>query len=140
MTVQLRGRARLDPLRLSGLQVQLLVSALIACAAPDRDLLAPEAYLPSQVCAGWSQALFDHLPDLVLVSVWDAARAQLRPWGLVTAPVSLQRGRRRDHRDPWAGLPPLAERTGVMDDPLGPLLLHVAGWLATCGGATVEPG
>ncbi|MCU1693016.1 MAG: hypothetical protein JWM64_2107 [Frankiales bacterium] len=140
MSVQLTGRARLDPLRLSTLQVQLLASAFVACGAPDRDLLAPDAYVPSQVCAAWSQALFDHLPDLVLVSVWDDRRAQLRPTGLVAAPVSLQRGRRRPARDPWAGLPPLAERTGIMDDPLGPLLLHVAGWLATCGGATLSRG
>ncbi len=58
--------------------------------------------------------------------------------------MSLQRGRHgRSHgsgRDPWAELPPLAERTRLVDDPLGPLLLQVAGWLATCGGATVGPG
>ena len=66
MTVQLVGRARPDPLRLSTLQVQLLVTALIAGDAPDRDLLAPRAYVPSQVCAGWSQALFDVLPDLAV--------------------------------------------------------------------------
>ena len=140
MTVQLVGRARLDPVRLSTLQVQLLASALIAAGAPDRDLLAPQAYVPSQVCAAWSQALFDVLPDLVLVHVWDARRAQLRPTGVVRAPVSLQRGRRQPPVDPWAGLPPLAERTGVMDDPLGPLLLHLAGWLATSGGLTLLPG
>ena len=142
MTVQLVGRARLDPLRLSTLQVQLLASALLVAAAPDRDLLAPQAYVPSQVCAAWSQALFDALPDLVLVHVWDDRRAQLRPSGLVRAPVSLVRGSRRrtPPPDPWAGLPPLAERTGLMDDPLGPLLLHVAGWLATCGGASVQRG
>lgn len=141
VTVQLVGRARPDPLRLSTLQVQLLATALIAGEAPDRDLLAPKAYVPSQVCATWSQALFEVLPDLVLVHVWDARRAQLRPTGVVRAPVSLQRGRRRQPPpDPWAGLPPLAERTPVMEDPLGPLLLHAAGWLATCGGATLMPG
>lgn len=141
MTVALVGRARPDAVRLSTLQVQLLASALIAADAPDRDLLAPQAYVPSQVCAAWSQALFAALPDLVLVHVWDARRAQLRPTGLVRAPVSLQRGvRRRPPPDPWAGLPPLAERTGVMDDPLGPLLLHLAGWLATSGGVSVLPG
>lgn len=141
VTVQLVGRARLDPLRLSTLQVQLLASALIAADAGDRDLLAPQGYVPSHVCAAWSQRLFDVLPDLVLVHVWDDRRAQLRPTGLVRAPVSLQRGsRRRPLPDPWAGLPPLAERTGVMDDPLGPLLLHVAAWLATCGGASLRRG
>lgn len=141
MSVQLVGRSRLDPLRLSTLQVQLLASALIAAHAPDRDLLAPAAYVPSQVCAAWSQALFDAVPDLVLVHVWDDQRAQLRPQGVVRAPVSLQRGGRHGRRpDPWADLPPLAERTGLMDDPFGPLLLHVAGWLGTSGGCTVSPG
>lgn len=141
MTVQLVGRARPDPVRLSTLQVQLVASALIAGEAPDLDLLAPRAYVPSHVCADWSSALFGVLPDLVLVHVWDDRRAQLRPTGLVRAPVSLQRGsRRRPPPDPWAGLPPLAERTRVMDDPLGPLLLHLAGWLGTSGGLTLLPG
>lgn len=141
MTVQLAGRARLDPLRLSTMQVQLLASALIAASAPERDLLAPQAYVPSQVCAAWSQALFDVLPDLVLVHVWDDRRALLRPTGVVRAPVSLQRGTRRSPApDPWEGLPPLAERTRLVDDPFGPLLLHVASWLATCGGATLQRG
>ena len=141
MTVQLVGRSRPDAARLSTLQVQLLASALIAADAPDRDLLAPQAYVPSHVCATWSQALFDALPDLVLVHVWDDRRAQLRPTGLVRAPVSLQRGaRRRPAPDPWHGLPPLAERTRVMDDPLGPLLLHLAGWLVMSGGVSVLPG
>jgi hypothetical protein len=113
VSVLLTGRSRPDPLRLSTLQVQLLASALLAAAAPDRDLLAPAAYVPSGVCGAWSTALFDALPDLVLVHVWDDARAQL---------------------------PPLAERTAVMHDPLGPLLLSVAGWLATSGGCTLGPG
>jgi hypothetical protein len=141
VSVLLTPRSRPDPLRLSTLQVQLLASALLAAAAPDRDLLAPAAYVPSGVCAAWSTALFDALPDLVLVHVWDDARAQLRPQAVVRAPVSLQRGRRHGARaDPWAGLPPLAERTAIMDDPLGPLLLSVAGWLATSGGCTLGPG
>jgi hypothetical protein len=140
VTVQLVGRARPDPVRLSTLQVQLLAAALIAAQAPDRDLLAPRAYVPSQVCAAWSTALFDALADLVLVHVWDDARAQLRPRGVVRAPVSLQRGRHTPRSDPWAGLPPLAERTGVMEDPLGPLLLDLAGWLATCGGCSITRG
>ncbi|MCW2777882.1 MAG: hypothetical protein JWN17_1607, partial [Frankiales bacterium] len=72
---------------------------------------------------------------------WDDSRAQLRPVGVVRAPVSLQRGTRRHPApDPWAGLPPLAERTALMDDPLGPLLLHLASWLATCGGLQLLPG
>lgn len=140
MTVQLVGRIRADPLRLSTLQVQLLVSALIAAHAPDRDLLAPRAYVPSSVCAAWSDALFAALPDLVLVHLWDHPRAQLRPRAVVHAPVSLQRGRHGPRRDPWEDLPPLAERTSLMEDPLGPLLLQLAGWLATCGGATVTGG
>ena len=143
MTVQLVGRARPDPVRLSTLQVQLLASALIAAEAPDRDLLAPQAYVPSQVCAAWSQALFDVLPDLVMVHVWDDRRAQLRPTGLVRAPVSLQRGSRRrppPSADPWRGLPPLAERTPVSQTPLSGLLLSLATWLGTCGGCTLEPG
>ncbi|MCW2778650.1 MAG: hypothetical protein JWN17_2375 [Frankiales bacterium] len=142
MTVQLVGRARPDPVRLSTLQVQLLASALMAGHAPDRDLLAPGAYVPSHVCASWSEALFAVLPDLVVAHVWDDRRAQLRPLGVVRAPVSLQRGghRKRHTPDPWTALPPLAERTALMDDPLGPLLLHLAGWLATCGGFQLAPG
>lgn len=141
MTVQLDGRSRPDPQRLSTLHVQLLAAALIAAGAPDRDLLAPQAYVPSQVCTSWSSALYATLPDLVLMSVWDERRAQLRPRGVVRAPVSLQRGgRHAPSPDPWAGLPPLAERTRIMDDPLGPLLLHLAGWLATSGGCTVGRG
>ena len=135
--------ARVGPdTRLNNLQVALLAGALLAVDAPDRDLLAPEAYVPSAVCSAWSDRLFPALSDLVLVEVWHARRAQLRPWSVVRAPVSLQRGqrRRRDAPDPWAGLPPLHERTGVMETPLGPLLLSLASWFGTCGGCTVRPG
>lgn len=140
--MSLVGRTRVDAVRLNTLQVQLLASAFLAAPAPDRDLLAPRAYVPSSVCLGWSQALFDALPDLVLVEVWDPRRAQLRPRGVVRAPVSLQRGQRRrgPSPDPWAGLPPLAERTAVVETPLGPLLLHLASWFGTAGGCTVDPG
>lgn len=139
MTVQLHGRVRVDGVRLSTLQVQLVAAALIAAEAPDRDLWAPLAYLPSHVCLAWSQALFTALPDLVLVHVWHEQRAQLRARAVVRAPVSLQRGRRHAP-DPWQALPPLAERTRVMDDPFGPLLLHLAEWFGTCGGARLGPG
>lgn len=141
VTVQLVPRTRAEPFRLNNLQVALLAGALIAVGAPDRDLLAPKAYVPSHVCAAWADALFPALGDLVLIELWDDQRAQLRPRGLVRAPVPLQRGQRRHERaDPWAHVPPLAERTGVMETPLGPLLLSLASWLATCGGCTVDPG
>jgi len=141
VTVSLVPRQRVGPFRLNNLQVSLLAGALLAVAAPDRDLLAPRAYVPSHVCSAWSDALFPALSDLVLVEVWDPQRAALRPRALVRAPVSLERGhRRRDTPDPWAHVPPLAERTGVMETPLGPLLLSLASWLGTCGGCSVEPG
>jgi len=142
VTVSLVPRTGVPPIRLNLLQVNLLGSALAAAGAPDRDLLAPDAYVSSSVCLSWSDALFAALGDLVLVEVWDDQRAQLRPRAVLHAPVSLTRGSRRRpvQPDPWAGLPPLAERTGVMDTPLGPLLLSVAAWLGTCGGCTVSPG
>ena len=143
VTVTLRSRTGLAPQRLNTVQIALFAGALLAVDAPDRDLLAPEAYVPSQVCTAWSDRLFPALSDLLLVEVWDPRRAQLRPRAVVRAPVSLERGqrsRRRPPEDPWAGLPPLAERTGVMETPLGPLLLQLASWLATCGGCTVQPG
>ncbi len=141
MSVTLVARTRLDDLRLSTLQVQLLAGALQVAEAQDLDLLAPRAYVPSHVYSAWSAALFAALQDLVLVEVWDAERAQVRPAAVVRAPVSLQRGvRRRPLPDPWAGLPPLADRTQVTQTPFGPLLLHVAGWLGTSGGCTLAPG
>jgi hypothetical protein len=141
VSVTLVARTRLDDLRLSTLQVQLLAGALQVAEAQDLDLLAPRAYVPSHVYSAWSAALFAALQDLVLVEVWDAERAQVRPAAVVRAPVSLQRGvRRRPPPDPWAGLPPLADRTRVTQTPFGPLLLHVAGWLGTSGGCTLAPG
>lgn len=141
MTVSLLARTG-PAFRLNNLQVALLAGALEAVDAPDRDLLAPQAYVPSHVCLAWSDALFPALSDLVLVELWDDARAQLRPRAVVRAPVSLQRGqrRRREPPEPWSGLPPLHERTSVMESPLGPLLLSLASWLGTCGGCTVVPG
>lgn len=147
MTVSLVPRHRsadATPFRLNNLQVALFAGALVAIAAPDRDLLAPQAYVPSQVCQAWSDGLFPALSDLVLVELWDARRAQLRPRGLLRARVSLEHSSRRRRSapppEPWAGLPPLAERTPVMQTPLGPMLLGLASWLGTCGGCTVEPG
>ena len=143
MTVSLVPRHRVPAFRLNNLQVALLAGALLAVDAPDRDLFAPRAYVPSQVCSTWSDRLFPALADLVLIEVWDPERAQLRPRAVVRAPVSLERGhkqRRRETADPWAGLPPLHERTGVMETPLGPLLLDLASWFATCGGCSVDPG
>ena len=142
MTVALVPRTRADPFRLNNLQVALFAGALQAVEAPDRDLFAPRAYVPSAVCSAWADRLFPALGDLVLVELWDAQRAQLRPRLVVRAPVSLERGRSRRAvpGDPWSGLPPLHERTGVMETPLGPLLLDLAAWLGTCGGCTVEPG
>lgn len=139
MTVSFVARTRSDPFRLNNLQVSLLAGALLAVDAPDRDLLAPRAYVPSHVCSAWSDRLFGSLSDLVLVEVWDPQRAQLRPRAVVRAPVSLQRGRRAQEVDPWAALP-LAERTGLMESPLGPLLLSLASWLGTCGGCSIDPG
>ena len=136
-------RSRAEVFRLNNIQVTLVAGALLAVDAPDRDLLAPQAYVPSQVCTSWSDRLFPALSDLVLVELWDGYRAQLRPRTLLRAPVSLERGHRRRHHeapDHWAQLPPLHERTGVMETPLGPLLLSLASWLGTCGGATVHPG
>lgn len=143
MTVRLVPRTRADVVRLNNLQVQLFAGALLAVDAPDRDLLAPAAYVPSQVCTAWSDRLFPALQDLVLVELWDARRAQLRPAGVLRARVSLERGYRRRGRevpDPWAALPVLHERTGVMETPFGPLLLSLASWLGLCGGCTVDPG
>lgn len=143
MTVTLVPRTRADVVRLNNVQVSLFAAALLAVSAPDRDLLAPKAYVPSQVCSSWSDLLFPAVGDLVLVELWDARRAQLRPRAVLRAPVSLERGhrKRRDHPvDPWAALPMLHERTGVMETPLGPLLLSMAGWLGSCGGCTVHPG
>lgn len=143
MTVTLVPRTRADPVRLNNLQVALFASALLAVQAPDRDLLAPRAYVPSQVCSAWSDRLFPALSDLVLVELWDDRRAQLRPRAVLRARVSLQRGHRqrtRDAPDPWAALPLVHERTGVMETPLGPLLLSLASWLGICGGCTVDPG
>ena len=143
MTVHLVPRARADVVLLNNLQVRLFAGALLAVDAPDRDLLAPRTYVPSQVCTAWSDRLFPALSDLVLVELWDPRRAQLRPAGVLRAPVSLERGQRRRARpapDPWAALPPLHERTGVMETPLGPLLLSLASWLGLCGGCTVDPG
>jgi len=143
VTVSLVPRHRVPAFRLNNLQVALLAGALLAVDAPDRDLFAPRAYVPSQVCSTWSDRLFPALADLVLIEVWDPERAQLRPRAVVRAPVSLERGhkqRRRETADPWAGLPPLHERTGVMETPLGPLLLDLASWFATCGGCSVDPG
>ena len=77
------------------------------------------------------------------MELWDPQRAQLRPRAVLRAPVSLERGYRRrrpDAPDPWAALPLLHERTGVMETPLGPLLLALAAWFGTCGGCTVDPG
>jgi len=143
VTVQLVARSRVLPFRLNNLQVALLAGALLAVDAPDRDLFAPRSYVPSQVCSTWSERLFPALSDLVLVELWDPQRAQLRPRAVVRAPVSLERGhrpRRPPDADPWAGLPPLHERTGVMETPLGPLLLDLASWFATCAGCSVDPG
>ncbi len=142
MTVRLVPRTRADAFALNNLQVALLAGALLAAEAPDRDLLAPHAYVPSHVCTSWSDALFPALSDLVLVELWDAARGQLRPTAVLRAPVSLERGYRRgrpEAPDPWAGLPLLHERTGLMETPLGPLLLSLAAWLGTCGGCHVLP-
>lgn len=132
-------RVRADPLRLSTLQVRLVAGALRTVEAPDRDLLAPLAYVPSQVCTAWADRLFPALSHMVLVEVWDPQRAQLRPRAVVRAPVPPSRGRRVPAADPWVGLP-LAERTPVAESPLGPLLLTVAGWLGSCGGCTVGRG
>lgn len=143
MTVRLVPRTRADVFPLNNLQVQLLAGALLAVEAPDRDLLAPRAYVPSSICTVWSERLFPALGDLVLVELWDPQRAQLRPRAVLRAPVSLERGYRRrrpDAPDPWAALPPLHEGTGVMETPLGPLLLALAAWFGTCGGCTVDPG
>ena len=143
MTVRLVPRARADPLALDNLQVQLVAGALLAVQAPDRDLLAPRAYVPSHVCTAWSDALFPALQDLVLVELWDARRAQLRPAAVLRAPVSLERGQRRRRPEgpgPWAGLPLVHERTAVVETPFGALLLQLAAWLGTCGGCTVLPG
>jgi hypothetical protein len=143
VTVTLVPRTRADAFRLNNLQVQLFAAALLAVGAPDRDLLAPRGYVPSQVCTAWSDQLFPALSDLVLVELWDVRRAQLRPRAVLRAPVSLERGQRRrvpPAPDPWASLPLLHERTGVMETALGPLLLSLASWLGTCGGCTVDPG
>lgn len=147
MTVSLVPRHRTAdalPFRLNNLQVALFAGALVAVAAPDRDLLAPRSYVPSQICLAWSDGLFPALSELVLIEVWDPRRAQLRPRALRRAPVSLEHSHRLRRtapvQDPWAGLPPLAERTPVMETPLGPLLLALASWLGTCGGCSVEPG
>ncbi len=152
-------RTRADGFRLNNLQIALVAGALLAVEAPDRDLLAPRAYVPSQVCTAWSDRLFPALSDLVLVELWDPRRAQLRPRAVLRAStrgrdgdrgrggggdrVSLERGHRRRPQtapDPWAALPVLHERTGVMETPFGPLLLSLASWLGTCGGCTVDPG
>jgi len=143
VTVTLVPRTHVAVFRLNNLQISLFAGALLAVDAPDRDLLAPRAYVPSQVCTAWSERLFPALSDLVLIELWDAARAQLRPRAALRAPVSLERGHRRRQResaDPWAALPPLHERTGAMESPLGPLLLALASWLGACGGCTVLPG
>ena len=83
MTVILHARNGGEEFRLNNLQVALIASALIAVSAPDRELWAPDAYVPSQVCASWSDRLFPNLSDLVLIEVWDAQRALLRPRGIV---------------------------------------------------------
>ena len=138
-------RTRADAFRLNNLQVALFAGALQAVDAPDRDLLAPRGYVPSSVCSAWADRLFPALSDLVLVELWDARRAQLRPRAVLRARVSLERGHRRrprpeDAPDPWSVLPLLHERTGVMETPLGPLLLSLASWLGTSGGCSVVPG
>ena len=120
MTVRLVARTRADAVLLNNLQVSLLAGALLAVDAPDRDLLAPRAYVPSHVCSAWSDALFPALADLVLVELWDAQRAQLRPAAVLRAPVSLERGGRRrrpEAADPWARTAAAARAHGAHGDP-----------------------
>lgn len=133
MTVTLVPRAGLEGFRLSSLQVRLVAGALLAAGAPDRDLLAPHAYVPSQVCGAWAVALFGAVPELELVEVWDPQRRELRPRAVLRVPPGAA------GPDPSASLPELHERTPVTETPLGPLLLALAGWLAACDGATVTP-
>lgn len=139
MSVVLVGRSRPDTYRMNSLQISLVASTLIAVDAADRDLFAPHGYVPSHVCTAWSTAVLAGLPDLVLVEVWDAPRATVRPWAVVRTPVALQRGRRTT-ADPWAALPALAERTPVAATPFSGTLVGLATWLGTCGGCTLEPG
>jgi hypothetical protein len=141
VTVTLHARHGGTEIRLNNLQVALVASALIAVGAEDRELWAPDAYIPSQVCTAWSDRLFPRLSQLVLIEVWDPQRALLRPRGLVVVPPPTEGKKRRDPTpDPYAGVEPYAERTPVAETPLGELLLSLASWWGLSGGCTVDPG
>lgn len=152
MGLQLQARLAPDRLRLSGRQVRLVLAALAASGAGDLDLLVPGGYVPSTVAEPWSNALLDAVPDLVLVSVWSAERAQLRPATVRRLPPAVPVTERGRHRRPallpdgrpvagvaaaFAGVPPLAEHTPVLQTPLGPLLQSLALWVGTSGGFQV---
>ena len=141
MAVHLVPQRRPDSFVLNNLQVTLVASAMRAVHAQHLELFAPEAYLPSHVCEEWSNLLFPALNDLVLIELWNHQRAQLKPSYVLLPKVSLQRGtkRRTPAPDPWSALPLLAERTLVVETPLGPMLLALAAWLSTCGGCSVVP-
>jgi len=141
----LRPRLLPGAFALNGLQRRLLVAALLAAGAADLDLLAPDGYVPSAVGEEWARALFDAIPELVLVEAWDAARAQLRPLTVRRVPrhpVAPPRPRfghpPPPPRGPDPGLPPWAERTPVLQTPLGPLLQSFAAWVGTSGGFAVS--
>ncbi|MCW2620492.1 MAG: hypothetical protein JWL64_94 [Frankiales bacterium] len=141
MTVTLHARNGGPAFRLNNLQVQLVASALIAVHAPDRELWAPEAYIPSTVCTSWSDRLFPELSNLVVIEVWDNQRAHLRPRGVVLVPPPPEGRRRKESPpDPYAGVAPYAERTRLMETDFGQLVLALATWWGVSGGCTVDPG
>lgn len=140
MGLRLRARLLPDTFRLNGVQARLVVAALAAAGATDLDLVTPGAYVPSAVAESWSSALFTAVPDLVLIEAWHDRRAQLRPLTLRRRPPPER------HRSTpsaaavaaaFAGLPPLAEHTPVLQTPLGPLLQSTAAWTGTSGGFEV---
>ena len=134
----LRGRLLPQPFVLNGAQARLTVAALAAAGAGDLDLLARGTYVPSGVTQTWSAALFEAVPELVLIETWSEQRAQLRPVTVVRVRgVPAGHRRRGPAADPYAGLPPLAEHTPVLRTPLGPLLQSLAVWTGTCGGCEV---
>jgi len=142
VVLRLQGRLLPQPFLLNGVQARLLVAGLAAAGAGDLDLLVPGGYVPSAVAQSWSAALFEAAPELVLVEEWNVRRAQLQPLGVRrVSPVAAVSGRHPRRGpvapDPFAGLPPLAEHTPVLQTPLGPLLQSFAVWAGTCGGFAV---
>jgi hypothetical protein len=141
VAVTLHARNGGESFRLNNLQVQLVASALIAVAAPDRELWAPDTYIPSTVCTSWSDRLFPELSNLMVIEVWDPQRALLRPRGILRVAPRPEGKRHKDATpDPYAGVAPYAERTRLMETELGQLVLALATWWGVSGGCTVDPG